>query len=109
MRHRARSDDLRAALVELVVAFPVYRTYGTAAGLTERDSALLESTGEEARTRLGDAKKREALTRVLGLLGGAIDGSDADEFRRRFQQLTGPLMAKSSRTRCSTAAIISSR
>lgn len=34
-------DDIRYTLRELLIAFPVYRTYGTADGLTAPDVALL--------------------------------------------------------------------
>ena len=91
----AEAEDIRSAIVELVVAFPVYRTYGTDAGLSNGDRALLERTCEEARARLAATGAREALDLVVAILRGDAGGPGADEFRRRFQQLTGPVMAKS--------------
>jgi (1->4)-alpha-D-glucan 1-alpha-D-glucosylmutase len=85
------------ALRELLVAFPVYRTYGTADGMTQADQ-----------TRLGDivssvesgphAPDKEALSFIQRILLGDVGAAQSDKaslFRTRFQQLTGPLMAKS--------------
>lgn len=91
----AEPHDIRSAIVELVVAFPVYRLYGTAAGLSAGDRALLAGVGEEARAGLAEPSAREALGLILALLGADAGGPGADEFRQRFQQLTGPVMAKS--------------
>src|SRR5690606_27402794 len=79
-------------LRELLVAFPVYRTYGTASGLPQASQQLLQKV--VARVKNSDyAPDTEALDFVAAIL--ASDEPAAATFRTRFQQLTGPLMAKS--------------
>ena len=85
-------DDVRHALRELLIAFPVYRTYGTAEGLTPPDVALLN------RVIASVNASEAALSLIVRILTGDLPVSDRDTaalFRTRFQQLTGPLMAKS--------------
>lgn len=83
-------DVLRLALRELLVAFPVYRTYGTTQGLSEADRQLLHSVVAKVSA---DPAALTLLTRIL--TGEVVDTDTATAFRIRFQQLTGPLMAKS--------------
>jgi (1->4)-alpha-D-glucan 1-alpha-D-glucosylmutase len=88
---------VRAALRELLVAFPVYRTYGTPEGLTPADSDLLQKI--TSRIAAGkSAPDPEALNFLIRILSGDVAqqaSAEAALFRTRFQQLTGPLMAKS--------------
>ncbi|MDU2940634.1 MAG: malto-oligosyltrehalose synthase [Enterobacteriaceae bacterium] len=90
-------EAIRGALRELLVAFPVYRTYGTQDGLTPADDALLQRV--IARIRIdAHAPHPEALNFLRRILSGDLSqdaSADAATFRTRFQQLTGPLMAKS--------------
>ncbi|HDS9357568.1 TPA: malto-oligosyltrehalose synthase [Enterobacter chengduensis] len=86
-------EALHHALRELLIAFPVYRTYGTADGLTPADEALLARVAETL-----DVPEPGALTLIVLILRGELNESDRERaalFRTRFQQLTGPLMAKS--------------
>lgn len=88
---------VRQALRELLIAFPVYRTYGTAEGLPPTDICLLHRIVERVKT-LENPPQPEALTFLSRLLTGDVPVSsqeEATQFRVRFQQLTGPLMAKS--------------
>ncbi len=85
---------VRAALEALLSAFPVYRTYGTANAMPERDRDLLESIAAKARKAL-DAAGRAALTRITALLSNPSEATASAELRLRFQQVSGPLMAKS--------------
>lgn len=88
---------LRAALRELLVAFPVYRTYGTATGLPPASAALLKQILDKVKTS-DNAPEPDALDFIAALLAGDVSdeaSGDAASFRTRFQQLTGPLMAKS--------------
>jgi (1->4)-alpha-D-glucan 1-alpha-D-glucosylmutase len=88
---------MRDALRALLIAFPVYRTYGTALGLEPADRKRLSDVLSDVRSR-----KDPPQSQPLGFLARIIVGdvseefdAQAGEFRTRFQQLTGPLMAKS--------------
>jgi (1->4)-alpha-D-glucan 1-alpha-D-glucosylmutase len=74
-------DDARDALAELLVAFPVYRSY-LPTGATHLAQAI--DTARATRPDLGDAI--DALTPRLG--------DPADELCVRFQQTSGAVMAK---------------
>jgi len=88
---------IRAALRELLIAFPVYRTYGTLQGMPMEGQALLAKIVDKVKASefAPDPAALDFLTRVLHgeVSAGAAD--TAGHFRTRFQQLTGPLMAKS--------------
>ena len=81
---------LRHALRELLLAFPVYRTYGTDTGLSPDDVRLLQQVTASIEA---DPPALTLLTRIL--TGEVANRPLANRFRTRFQQLTGPLMAKS--------------
>jgi len=98
-RHRNFRDllraDLGAALNELAACFPVYRTYARAeAGeIDAGDLRTIAHALELARTHRPDLEGGlwDLLAAVLGLqLRGPLEA----EFVMRFQQLTGPVMAK---------------
>lgn len=95
--HTWDANTLRAALRELLIAFPVYRTYGTSRGLPAGDAELLHKIIGKIQTSSlavpGDIL--EFLARILAAQTPESVSSQADLFRTRFQQLTGPLMAKS--------------
>lgn len=91
-------DDaaMRTALREIMLAFPVYRTYGTQHGLPDSGKALLAKVLEEAH-RSGRADS-DALAFLDKLILGDVTPASAGKaaiFRTRLQQLTGPLTAKS--------------
>lgn len=90
-------EALHNALRELLIAFPVYRTYGTPDGLTAADITLLHRV-------IGKVNAQEtppepaALNLIIHILTGELIAESLEKaglFRTRFQQLTGPLMAKS--------------
>ncbi|MDZ7280059.1 malto-oligosyltrehalose synthase [Pantoea eucrina] len=86
--------ELHVALRELLIAFPVYRTYGNQAGMPLAGETLLT----EVLNKVKDSASPAALSFLQAILLGAVSEEserDAAEFRLRFQQLTGPLMAKS--------------
>ncbi len=87
-------DLLQRAIVALLCAMPVYRTYLSAAGSLDRsqDSAILRHAAGIART--DDALDDPTVVDVVVdcLLGHS--GSAADASRTRFQQTSGALMAK---------------
>ncbi len=88
---------VKAALRELLVGFSVYRTYGTRQGLPPESRQRLDDV--LATIRAGSsAIQPEALGLIERLLIGEVapdQAATASTFRTRFQQLTGPLMAKS--------------
>jgi (1->4)-alpha-D-glucan 1-alpha-D-glucosylmutase len=89
---------LKRALEELLVWFPVYRTYGTGEGFSDQDLACLREAFRRAR------EKAVGLSYELEFLEDYFlrppEPMDEEERRvrtgaiMRFQQFTGPLMAK---------------
>jgi (1->4)-alpha-D-glucan 1-alpha-D-glucosylmutase len=93
---------IRRVFAELLVVFPVYRTYADSNGRDELDQQLIDRALEQARQNVdrtegplldvvarwlgGDAPREAASPRVRNLHQRAIT---------RFQQLTPPLAAKS--------------
>ncbi|HEX5932643.1 MAG TPA: malto-oligosyltrehalose synthase, partial [Pseudorhizobium sp.] len=90
-------EAMHEALRELLVAFPVYRTYGTERGMPEEGKDLLGKIGKSVESG-PHAPDPNALAFIQRLLSGDVNAEQAKDaalFRTRFQQLTGPLMAKS--------------
>lgn len=93
---------IRRALAELLLAFPVYRTYAGEDGRDALDETVFQQATQEARQHL-----RQADWPVLDVLGQWLGGvsphahaqSEVRNLCRRamtrFQQLTPPLAAKS--------------
>jgi (1->4)-alpha-D-glucan 1-alpha-D-glucosylmutase len=89
-------EELRQAIVELIVALPVYRLYGEDGGLPQRDVRLLEGVVAKVKAE-APPENPAALDFVSALMRhqvGAAAAQTANEFRRRFQQTSGPVMAK---------------
>jgi (1->4)-alpha-D-glucan 1-alpha-D-glucosylmutase len=93
--------DLLRAVVETIVALPVYRTYidsrSPVPGLEDR--RLLQAALAEARARgRSGAAALDLLERVLLAAEGPMRWADLERFRlrfvERFQQLSGPATAK---------------
>jgi (1->4)-alpha-D-glucan 1-alpha-D-glucosylmutase len=94
MRDHTRRG-LRESLVEMLVAFPVYRAY-VVPGEPAPESArhLVAHAVAAARTRLPE-ERHDTLDLVAALaLGERGRGPHRDEFVVRFQQTCGPVMAK---------------
>ena len=95
-------NAIRVALGDLICAFPVYRTYITADVIESEDRAMIDAVVADAKeiTALPDRSAHDFIASVLlgtlptGRPGRASPGL-INRFRRRFQQLTGPVMAKS--------------
>lgn len=79
----------RAAVVELAARLPVYRTYVTDV-ISDTDRKLVGDAAAAARPAL-DADRAVALDRLVAAL--SLE-APAPEAVRRFQQLSGPAMAK---------------
>lgn len=89
--------DLGKVLREMLIAFPVYRSYAGEDGPGPADAELLDRVVIAAAAGSTSADPR-ALQFLGDLLGGRLHmlpREKAAAFRRRFQQLTGPLLAKS--------------
>jgi len=83
-------DDLRQVLVELLASFEVYRAYvhpGEPADQAARQA--VEAAAADARHRLP-----QRLAGTLDALTAAVLGAGSPELIARFQQTTGPVMAK---------------
>lgn len=91
------SFALRQALVEIVAAFPVYRSYLKDGEPAAEDVRLIEGTIQAAKTSsaLPDQSVHDFIASVLLKRSTDANLEDVCRFRRRFQQLTGPVMAKS--------------
>lgn len=92
---------IRRVLTELLVSFPVYRTYADVDGRTQEDEMPFAKAMEGAHATLRTADY-ELLDLISGWLGGQAPADYPEDQRsvrlqaiRRFQQLTSPLAAKS--------------
>jgi (1->4)-alpha-D-glucan 1-alpha-D-glucosylmutase len=105
-QHRYTRDftfnSLHQVLAEVIACFPVYRTY-----IRPGDTTVDERDRRPIETAVRQAKRRNPVTNtslfdflrsvlMLEVPDGASDGQRAErrEFALRFQQLTGPVMAK---------------
>ncbi|MBZ8132939.1 malto-oligosyltrehalose synthase [Afifella sp. IM 167] len=90
-------DSLRRAIIEMAAAFPVYRAYVDHSGPSDQDRKLVLTAGEVAKTSsvVEDPEVVDFLVRILLLdLSDPELAAKALYFARRFQQTTGPIMAK---------------
>src|SRR5262245_26364889 len=93
---------LEAALRLFILEFPVYRTYVTASGPSATDRAIIDRTIAAARARWfgPDIEIFEFLrdTLTLDLVAperAGYSGARVRRFALKFQQFTGPMLAKS--------------
>jgi (1->4)-alpha-D-glucan 1-alpha-D-glucosylmutase len=91
---RYSDEDLSSALTEMLVALPVYRTYVRPGKQpSDIDAHLIAEAVAHARRAL-----HAELTPLVGLLQNVLllgrYGPAAEELALRFQQLSGPVMAK---------------
>jgi isoamylase len=103
--HRQYRDftlvSLTRALIEIIACFPVYRTYLRAGSPpTEEDARQIQVAVERARRRTSptlDTSIFDFIQETLLSIGvnAGSDHADSERFALRFQQLTGPVMAKS--------------
>ena len=102
-RRRTRDftlNNLRSALREVIAAFPIYRTYlGEDGVLTANDRKTIEQAVQRAR-RQNPSTDPHVFNFVRDMLIGRDEATDPEDdlerirFTMRFQQLTGPVMAK---------------
>jgi (1->4)-alpha-D-glucan 1-alpha-D-glucosylmutase len=98
-RHRRYRDyarnELHDVLREVVASFPVYRTY-----VRPGEEPVSEQDREHIETAMADVERRrpdldaDLLDFLRRLLLGELVGEAERELVERFQQLTGPVMAK---------------
>ena len=98
-RHRRHRDytriELRDALVETIAAFPIYRTYvnASAKDVSADDVRWVEDAIDRARSRRPDIEG-ELFSFLSNILLLRVEGEPESELAMRFQQVTGPVMAK---------------
>ncbi|MDA8364440.1 MAG: malto-oligosyltrehalose synthase [Gammaproteobacteria bacterium] len=90
---------LRDALTEVIACFPVYRTYISAAGVSEEDRQCIEQavTLAKRRSPAADCSVFDFVRRILLLENVRSPAKDDDpqlHFVMKFQQYTAPVMAK---------------
>ncbi|MBD3377634.1 malto-oligosyltrehalose synthase [candidate division KSB1 bacterium] len=90
---------LRRALVEVAAWFPVYRTYISDREFRETDKKIILDTVEKSKKELPDFDHEFDFIRDVLLLDAPSSTGEQDKqlwltFVHRFQQITGPLMAK---------------
>ncbi|MDA2919815.1 malto-oligosyltrehalose synthase [Desulfobacterota bacterium AH_259_B03_O07] len=92
-------NDLRNALIEVLAQFPVYRTYISDDYFTDTDRNYIKRSVEEARSTT--PKLSKGLNLVEAILLGEYkdyvrkkDKGNVMNFIKKFQQYTGPVMAK---------------
>lgn len=91
------ADTLRRSIIELASNLSVYRTYVDTAGTKPADAAVLHAAAEAAKAsrEVEDESAIDLITRFLTLdLETPARQAVALGFATRFQQTTGPLMAK---------------
>lgn len=89
-------QELRRALVEITISMPVYRTYVRDAHVGAHDSEFFDRSIRDAVRRNPEINPAcfDFLARVLLVNVAADLKEDALRFVMRWQQLTGPIMAK---------------
>lgn len=92
------SNTLRRGIIEVASAFPVYRTYVDAAGAAPEDTEVITRAIDGARLsrEVEDEAAFQFLADLMTLTATTPERQAAAlGFATRFQQTTGPLMAKS--------------
>ncbi len=97
-QHRRYRDysraELKQALVEVLVMFPIYRTYASSHGeARDPDRRTIHEACRAARDANPQIDSR-LIDFLENLLSLELKGQSELEFVLRFQQLTGPVMAK---------------
>lgn len=92
-------NGLKRTLSEVLALFPVYRTYVNGDGISEDDGSYIKEVIEEARGRIPLLLNELNFIEKLLLLDWQEGLTEEQKslrlhFIMRFQQLTGPLMAK---------------
>lgn len=93
-------NSLRTVIIEVIAFFPVYRTYINPSGVNDRDIKYIESAASKAMRR-NPAISESGFNFLKDVLVFNYPDYLSDKDRRewldfvmRFQQITGPVMAK---------------
>lgn len=88
--------NLKSALKEIIAFFPVYRTYINSKDIKERDRSYIRAAVEKSRVKNPDLTfEIDLLEKFLLNEDNSLDGEESRiQSVMRFQQLTGPIMAK---------------
>jgi (1->4)-alpha-D-glucan 1-alpha-D-glucosylmutase len=86
-------DALRHAIVEIAASFQIYRTYVDPTGVSDRDAAVLDRVERTVKASR-QIEDPSIIDFLFGLLRAPARTPLSLEFATRFQQTTGPLMAK---------------
>lgn len=87
----AGDESLREAVIGLLTAFPVYRSYLDDGPPDPEDLRLWQEAGQHATSSLRDGRVVQRLVQALTMAGTTAERA----FRTRVQQTTGALIAKS--------------
>jgi (1->4)-alpha-D-glucan 1-alpha-D-glucosylmutase len=92
-------SGLRKAILEVLVRFPVYCTYINEDGVSDRDRAYIQQAVAQAHKRIPQLQNELAFVEKVLTLNYEDVLSEEDQaewlhFAMRFQQFSGPLMAK---------------
>jgi len=88
-------DELSEALITLLAAFPVYRTYVDPTGCSDSDREYLkEAFAAAEKTEQRNTRALDFLRKIFFREEESAIRKEALPFLMRFQQLSGPLMAK---------------
>jgi len=93
-------NGMRGALDEVIAAFPVYRTYVSDAGADDEDRRYIDWAVKQAKKRWPGHDTsifdfiQGVLTQDLAKDGSGYDRGAVLELAMKFQQVTGPVMAK---------------
>jgi (1->4)-alpha-D-glucan 1-alpha-D-glucosylmutase len=95
--HREHRDhtrhDIQEALRDVIACFPVYRTYVGSGPAGEEDTRVIQEAVARVRELRADFDPT-LLEFLQEVLLGNVPGNREGELVRRFQQVTGPAMAK---------------
>lgn len=103
VRYRYASDftmyGLKAALVEILAVFPVYRTYISSLGASKADKEYIQQVLDRAKQNIPNfLNELNFIEKFLHLdFDNSLKEEDKEQwlhFVMRLQQMTGPLMAK---------------
>ncbi|RUO98482.1 malto-oligosyltrehalose synthase [Hyphomicrobium sp.] len=90
------ADAVRMALIEFAAHFTTYRTYISPGGVSTVDLDVLEAVAHRAKASR-EIEDSAAIDFIVSILTGRVPGSQKERaaaFVTKFQQTTGPLMAK---------------